>query len=117
MDSKQELDDQVICVNVLDKFWVDYSDFFDSQQTYDVTFIFDKKEKDGLAESEEKNEKVENQVRAHKIILAGQSLVFKTMFFGSMPEKDEIKINDISFEIFYSMLRYVLFGDFHYKNR
>ncbi|XP_060085733.1 BTB/POZ domain-containing protein 6-like [Ylistrum balloti] len=47
-------------------------------------------------------------IPAHRLILAMRSAVFRTMFYGSLPEKGpEVKIVDIASDIFSSVLRYV----------
>lgn len=43
--------------------------------------------------------------KAHKLILAMASPVFETMFYGSLPETKEIKIEDIKPETFKALLQ------------
>lgn len=55
------------------------------------------------------NETVEEKcvLKAHKLILAIRSPVFKAMFYGTLQETgQDVNIEDISYEIFQSLLRY-----------
>lgn len=55
-----------------------------------VTFVFEGSDK---------------KVNAHKLLLTAVSPVFEAMFSGSFAEKDEVKITDITPEIFQLMIR------------
>lgn len=46
------------------------------------------------------------KIPAHKILLASCSPVFKTMFFGSLPEQTDIRIIDVSADGFKEFLEY-----------
>ena len=45
-------------------------------------------------------------LEAHRFLLAARSTVFETMFYGSMPEGEEVRIDDTEREIYDNMLRY-----------
>ncbi|KAL0871349.1 hypothetical protein ABMA27_005090 [Loxostege sticticalis] len=49
----------------------------------------------------------EQLVSAHKVVLAAASPVFAAMFYGGMPEKGPIQIDDIEPDTFIEMLRYI----------
>lgn len=56
------------------------------------------------------NETVEEKcvLKAHKLILAIRSPVFKAMFYGTLQETgQDVNIEDISYEIFQALLRYL----------
>lgn len=56
------------------------------------------------------NETMEEKcvLKAHKLILAIRSPVFKAMFYGTLQETgQDVNIEDISYEIFQSLLRYL----------
>jgi len=77
-------------------------DQFEESIPFDVTFeIVEKGENDN-----EENDKRE-EVKAHKMILATFSSVFRAMFFGPMKEsKDVIPIKDTTVEAFKKMIDY-----------
>lgn len=70
----------------------------------DCCFVFIE-EMDSCEQGEKKKKKIEQRIRAHKFVLAANSPVFKTMFYGPIPVKDEIVITDVSLEVFQSMLK------------
>ena len=45
-------------------------------------------------------------LEAHRFLLAARSTVFETMFYGSMPEGEEVRVDDTEREIYDNMLRY-----------
>lgn len=45
------------------------------------------------------------RISAHKLILSAESPVFKTMFYGAMKEKDEIKMVDTPFDSFAAFVK------------
>ena len=50
----------------------------------------------------------EGRVRAHKLLLAGVSPVFKGMFYGPMKETaEEILVEETTFEAFDTMVKYI----------
>lgn len=49
-------------------------------------------------------------IPAHKILLASGSNVFEKMFYGSLKEKDEISIVDVSAEVFRKFLQFFYFN-------
>lgn len=70
-----------------------FADFFLDEQMADVNFIF----KDALSTQ---------KIPALKLILAAGSPVFKTMFFGSLPVKGDIRIIDVTSDGFKAFLQY-----------
>lgn len=58
----------------------------------DVTFVF---------------EGCDTKIKAHKSILEVASSVFKVMFSGKFSEMEEVKITEISPEVFQLLLKYV----------
>lgn len=55
------------------------------------------------------------RIPAHKNMLALGSLVFKIMFFGSLPEKGDVKIVDASSEVFKEFLQFFYLDTVHLK--
>lgn len=43
-------------------------------------------------------------VRAHKCVLAAESLVFKAIFFGTMEKHDDIPVMGVSWDVFYDFI-------------
>lgn len=71
----------------------DLASFFNHEESKDIEFSFIESDKN---------------IRAHKCILAARSTVFKAMFFGFMPEPDEIiTIPNITYEIFKALIDFI----------
>jgi len=62
----------------------------------DVRFLFKEDTKDQ-----------EKEVKAHKLILAVASDVFQREFYGSMKEKEVVKIVDVDQEVFQAMVEFI----------
>ncbi|CAN7942293.1 unnamed protein product [Ixodes pacificus] len=45
--------------------------------------------------------------RAHKMVLAMRNEVFETMFYGSLPEKDQVRVTDLHPDGFSAFLKYL----------
>lgn len=71
---------------------------FLDESTTDVRFIFD------YGESGNESQEI---VPAHKIILALYSPVFRTMFYGSLPEPADIRITDATPHGFTELIRFI----------
>ncbi|XP_055335823.1 BTB/POZ domain-containing protein 2-like isoform X3 [Paramacrobiotus metropolitanus] len=52
-------------------------------------------------------------VKAHRFILASGSLVFETMFYGSVPEPADqpVRVSDMDVDTFRSVLKYIYLGE------
>lgn len=50
------------------------------------------------------------RIPAHKPLLVAASEVFDTMFFGSMPEKGDVKMVDVSADAFKEFLQFFYFN-------
>jgi len=50
------------------------------------------------------------RLSAHKVVLAGNSSVFETMFFGALPESGDVKIVDVDASIFQTFLQMFYYG-------
>lgn len=75
------------------------------QDLMDVTFTFapDADEDDNEDDEQEEVEKV----RAHKLVLAAWSPVFRLMFFGGFKEEAEIRIVDIRPDVFQKLIDFM----------
>lgn len=51
------------------------------------------------------------EVHAHKLVLTTGSNVFRTMFYGSIPEGDEVKIKDVTIAAFQEFLAFFYMED------
>lgn len=77
---------------------------------FDVTFKI--VESDG-----ETGEKLGMDIKAHKVILANTSPVFKTMFYGPLKETNAvIPIKQTTFEAFQKMMKFIYCVDIEYKD-
>jgi len=79
---------------------------FDESIPFDVTFeIVDKSDDDAEHHNQVKGDK--REVKAHKMILATFSSVFRAMFFGPMKEsQDVIPVKETTFEAFKKLIDY-----------
>lgn len=67
---------------------------YQNEKTADVHFIFE----------------TEENIPAHKYLLAAARDVFDTMFYGSIKEKGDVKIGDVSAAVFMEFLRFFYFN-------